>query len=88
MQDWIAVIGTAAAIVLPVFNIPLILRLRKRKTSNDFSLVWALGVWLCIVFMTPQALRSTDLTFRVFGALNLLFFSAVIFFILKYRSKT
>ena len=82
---WIEKIGVVSAIGLPLFNIPLILRLIKRKSSNDFSLSWALGVWTCIVLMTPQALRSPDATFRAFGVSNLLFFSVVTFLILKYR---
>jgi uncharacterized protein with PQ loop repeat len=87
VTDWISWIGTVAAVVLPVFNIPLILKLRQRKSSADLSLSWAIGVWVCIVLMTPQALRSTDFAFRAFGIVNIVFFSAVLFFILKYRPK-
>lgn len=87
MNDWIGSIGTVAAVALPLFNVPLILRLVKRKSSEDLSLSWALGVWGCILLMTPQALRSPDLTFKLFGIVNLVFFSAVVFFILKYRRK-
>ncbi len=76
-----------SGIALPLFNIPLILHLVKRKSSGDISLSWAMGVWICIVLMTPQALRSSELTFRVFGIMNLIFFSGVTFFILKYRRK-
>lgn len=87
MDDTIGKIGTLAAIVLPLFNIPLILHLVKRKSSEDISLSWAVGVWVCIVLMTPQALRSTDTTFRIFGIVNIIFFSAVAFFVLKYRMR-
>lgn len=87
MDAWIEKIGVISAIALPLFNIPLMLRLVRRKSSNDFSLVWALGVWACIVLMTPQAVRSTDAAFRVFGVFNLIFFSAVTFLILKYRHR-
>ncbi|HTL70845.1 MAG TPA: hypothetical protein VL404_06100 [Candidatus Eisenbacteria bacterium] len=85
--DIIQTVGTAAGIALPLFNIPLILRLLKRKSSADFSLSWALGVWVCIVLMTPQALRSTDVSFRTYGVVNIIFFSAVVFFVFKYRSR-
>ncbi len=85
MSVWIERIGAAAAIALPLFNIPLIIHLIKRKNSSDLNLTWAVGVWVCIVLMTPQALRSPDMTFRVFGVANLLFFSVVFFLILKYR---
>ena len=88
MEAWIQKIGTWSAIALPLFNIPLIIRLWKRKSSEDFSLSWALGVWVCIVLMTPQALRSTDEAFRAFGIVNILFFSVVTFLVVKYRRKS
>ena len=85
--DWIEKIGMIAAVTLPFFNIPMILRLLKRKSSEDFSLTWATGAWVCIVLMTPQALRSPDRTYRAFGVVNILFFSAVFFLVLRYRLK-
>lgn len=85
MSKWFEWIGIAAGIALPLFNIPLIVKLIKRKSSADLSLTWALGVWLSIIFMTPQALRSTDLAFKAFGIMNVIFFSVVTFFVLKYR---
>lgn len=85
MGDWIQIIGVIAGVVLPLFNIPLILRLIRRKSAEDFSISWAVGVWACIVLMTPQALRSQDLAFRLFGIVNIVFFTAVTFLILKYR---
>ena len=85
MDAWIERIGVVSAVVLPFFNIPLVLRLIQRKSSSDFSVSWAVGVWTCIALMTPQALRSQDAAFRAFGMLNLIFFSAVAFLILKYR---
>ena len=85
MDAWIEKIGMISALALPLFNIPLILRLVQRKSSGDFSVSWALGVWVCIGLMTPQALRSSDPAFRAFGAFNLLFFSIVTFLVLKYR---
>ncbi len=88
MDAWIEKIGMVSAVSLPFFNIPLILRLVRRKQAEDFSLSWALGVWICIVLMTPQALRSADPTFRAFGAVNFVFFSVVVFFILKYRRRS
>lgn len=85
--DWVEKLGVVSGIALPLFNIPLIVRLVRRKKADDFSISWALGVWVCIVLMTPQALRSSDPAFKVYGVVNLLFFSLVAFFILKYRSR-
>ena len=87
MESWIQKIGTLSAIALPLFNIPLIIRLWQRKSSKDFSVSWAVGVWVCIVLMTPQALRSSDEAFRAFGIVNILFFSIVAFLVVKYRHR-
>ncbi len=79
--------GTVASFLLPLFNIPLIFRIVKRKSSDDISAIWVVGVWICILFMTPAALTSSDVTFRVFGIMNVIFFSLVAFFALKYRGS-
>ena len=86
-MDWIQWMGIVASIALPLFNIPLIIKLIKRKNSGDLSLTWALGVWICIVLMTPQALVSKDFAFKAFGIMNIIFFTIVAFFVLKYRPK-
>ena len=88
MENWILKIGTLSAIALPLFNIPLIVRLLRRKSSEDFSLSWAIGVWVCIVLMTPQALRSSDVAFRAYGVVNILFFSVVAFLVVRYRRRS
>lgn len=81
----IETLGLAAAIVLPFFNIPLILRIRQRKSSCDISLAWALGVLGCLVAMLPAGLQSPDLVFRVFAVMNLGFFAAVVIQVFRYR---
>lgn len=87
MEHWIEKIGTLSAIALPFFNIPLILRLWQRKSSKEYSMTWTLGVWACIVLMTPQTMRSQDVAFRSFGLFNAIFFTVVAFLIVKYRQK-
>lgn len=77
--------GMVAGIVMPLFNIPLIYKIRKRKSSSDLSLTWALGVWSTIIIMTPSAILSTDPVFRIFGIANAILFSLVVIFVLKYR---
>lgn len=77
--------GLIAGVVLPFFNIPLILKMRKRNSSKDISMAWALGVWTCFFLMVPSALLSSDIVFRVFGIVNFVFFSVVVFHVLKYR---
>ncbi|MBF0483903.1 MAG: hypothetical protein HQL25_04260 [Candidatus Omnitrophica bacterium] len=80
-------IGFAAAVILPLFNIPLILRMIERKSSQDVSLVWAVGVWVCILLMAPSGFQSKDMVWRVFNVMNVVFFSAVALTTLNFRRK-
>ena len=81
----IQTIGLIAAVIMPLWNIPLIVRIAKRKSSKDISLPWALGVLACILLMLPAALTSPDIVLRVYGIANALFFTAVVIQILRYR---
>ena len=78
-------IALIAAIVLPLWNIPLILRIIKRRSSLDISIHWALGVWACFLLMAPEAFKSPDPVWRAFNIVNLILFSCVVFVILLYR---
>jgi len=86
-QEWIARVGLIAAIILPFWNIPLILRIIQRKSSADISLWWVLGVWTCIVLMFPAGLRSTDVVWRTFNIVNFVFFTGVVAVTLRYRKR-
>ena len=77
--------GVLAAIVLPLFNISLMLRIRRRKSSNDISIVWAIGVFSCVLLMLPSAILSKDLVFKLFAVMNVILFSGVVYHVLKYR---
>jgi len=81
-------IGLVAAIVLPLWNIPLIIRIIKRKSSQDISIHWALGVWTCFVLMAPSGFTSQDLVWRAFNIANLILFSLVVIFVLVYRRRS
>ena len=78
-------VAFVAAIVLPLFNIPLIMRIIQRRSSSDLSLWWVLGVWTCIVLMAPSGLQSEDIVWRVFNYGNVLLFTVVMVVTLKYR---
>ena len=78
-------VGLVAAVVLPFWNIPLILKIQQRKSSRDISMAWALGVFVCLLLMFPSGLRSPDPVFRVFTVVNLTLFSAVVFHVVRYR---
>ena len=87
-MEWYVSVGAVASFVLPFFNIPLILRILKRKSSDDISLTWVIGVWICVLLITPAALLSEDIVFKIFGFMNLILFSVVAFVVLKYRTWT
>ena len=78
-------IALIAAIILPLWNIPLIVRIIKRRSSKDISIPWALGVWVCFLLMAPEAIRSPDLVWRTFNIVNLVLFTAVVVVVLIYR---
>ena len=76
----------AAAIIMPLWNIPLISRILKRKSSEDISLFWVIGVWICIVAMLPSAIVSSDSILKTFGIANSVLFSGVLFTVIKFRN--
>ncbi len=84
MMDKIAMV---AAIILPLWNIPLIARIIKRRSSNDISRAWAVGVWVCFVLMFPAALKSPDRIYKMFSIVNMVLFSAVVTCTLIYHKK-
>jgi hypothetical protein len=71
-------ISFVAAVVLPLWNIPLIWRMIKRRSSADVSLMWAWGVWGCLLAMFPAGLRTSDAVFKVFTIVNFIFFTGVV----------
>lgn len=80
-------LGLWSSIALPFFNIPLMVRLYKRKSSEDLSLIWVVGVFLCLLGILPDALESQDFTYKVFGITNVSFYSGVTFLALYYRVR-
>ena len=78
-------IAFIAAIVLPLWNIPLIVRIIKRKSSADISVYWALGIWTCLLLMAPEGFTSSDPVWRAFNIANLTVFTAVVITVLLYR---
>ena len=78
-------VGMLAAILLPLWNIPLIVRIQRRKSSQDVSPSWALGVLACLLLMLPAGLGSPDAVFRAFTVANLVLFSFVVVQVFRYR---
>lgn len=87
MEIW-QKIGAFAAFLLPLFNIPMIVRILRRRSSADYSLVWALGVWSCCALMAPAGIASSDLAYRLLNIMNMIFFTAAaVCVVLFYKSK-
>ncbi|MSP37005.1 MAG: hypothetical protein EXR70_00765 [Deltaproteobacteria bacterium] len=81
----IEALGMVSGIVMPFFNIPLILRIVRRRSSEDISLVWVVGAWICVMGMVPQSLQSTDPVLMMFGIVNGLFFTGVFVSVLLFH---
>ena len=81
----IKLLGLVAALILPLWNIPLILKILRRKSSKDLSLWWTFGVWAALLLMLPSALVSDDFIFKVFNIANLLIFTVVVAIVVRYR---
>ncbi|MBN1353661.1 MAG: hypothetical protein JW994_03200 [Candidatus Omnitrophica bacterium] len=80
-------IAFLAAVILPLWNIPLMARIIKRKSSEDVSILWAVGVWTCFALMAPSAFFSPDRVWRAFSIVNFILFTAVVIVVLAYRVK-
>ncbi len=78
-------VGLAAAIVLPFWNIPLIVKIQRRRSSKDMSLSWTLGVWVCLLLMLPSGLASSDTVFKTFTIINIMLFSGVVVQVLRFH---
>lgn len=85
-HETIKIVGVVASVILPLFNIPLILKIRKTGSSKDFSLTWTFGIMGCTLLMFPSVLLTNDIVFKAFGIINIVTFSIVMFYILKYHS--
>lgn len=78
-------VGLAASIGLPLWNIPLIIRIIKRHSSADISMAWVMGVWTCSLLMAPSGFISKDIVWRSFSIVNLILFTGVVIAVFKYR---
>ena len=84
-SHWAETLGYVSSISLPLFNIPLMIHLVRRKSSKDLSLTWVLGVFFCLGGMLPAGFQSVDPIFRIFSFLNFAFFAGVTFLTLYFR---
>jgi hypothetical protein len=78
-------IGLISSVVMPLFNIPLIVRIVQRRSSADISMSWAMGVWVCCLLMAPSGFTSQDIIWRTFNIVNLVLFTGVVIAVWRYR---
>jgi len=76
-----------AAIILPFWNMPLIIRIVKRRSSADISLLWAFGVWTCLLLMVPKGLTSKDIVFKAFTISNFILFSITVIIVTAFHKQ-
>ena len=81
----IKMLGMFSAVAMPFFDIPLIARIVRRKSSEDISLVWTVGIYACILGMLSSSLLSPDPILVAFGIVNTLLFTAVVVAVFYYR---
>ncbi len=82
MIQTVALVGSIA---LPLCNIPLIIKIIRRKSSRDVSMEWAVGVWICLLLMAPAGLVSPDFVWKTYTIINFVLFSVVMVVVLIYR---
>ena len=80
-------VGLAASIALPLWNIPLIIKIVKRRSSVDISMAWVMGVWICSLLMAPSGFMSKDIIWKSFNIINVILFTGVVIVVLKYRKN-
>jgi uncharacterized protein with PQ loop repeat len=78
-------LALVASVVMPLWNIPLMVKIFRRKSSKDMSVYWAGGVWLCMLLMLPWAFLTRDVVLKVFSFVNFILFSGVAFAVFRYR---
>jgi uncharacterized protein with PQ loop repeat len=81
----VRIIGLLAAVILPFFNIPLIVKIIRRRSSMDISMSWVMGVWICSLLMFPSGVTSTDLVWRCYNIVNLVLFTGVVIAVWRHR---
>ena len=81
----IQILGMVSGILMPLFNLPLMLRIIRRRSSQDISLVWVVGVWFCVIGLLPSSLQSPDPILFAFGVVNALLFSGVFLSVLYFH---
>jgi len=85
MPNW-DTIAFWAGVVLPLWDIPLILHIIRRKSSADISVVWMWGLWGSSVLMAPSSwLERTNPASIAFNIVNVAALTVLLIVVMKYR---
>ena len=82
------ILALVASVVMPIWNIPLIVKILQRRSSHDLSLSWLWGVWGCMLLMVPWAFVTRDIVLKAFSFVNFILFSGVVVVVMKYRGPS
>jgi uncharacterized protein with PQ loop repeat len=80
-------VGFWAGVMLPLWDIPLIVRVIRRKSSADISLLWTWGLWLSSVFMAPSSFLVHNPMAMAFNIVNVTTLTVVLIAVVKYRKE-
>lgn len=78
-------ISTIAAAVLPLFDIPLILHIMKRRSSKDISVLWAVGLWVTSIALAPAGILNPNWASKLFNIVNVIMLTILVVVVWKYR---
>lgn len=88
LPKFVEMIGLVSATAMPFWNIPLIIRIWRRKSSKDISMAWVIGVWICVMGMLPSSIVSNDMVLKTFGIINAVLFSLVFITVFKFHGNS
>lgn len=78
-------VGLWAGAILPLWDIPLMVRIIRRQSSSDISLFWAWGIWLSSVLMAPSSFVVANKIAMVFNIVNVTTLTALLMIVVKYH---
>lgn len=88
-MQFVEYVPMVAAAALPLFDIPLIVRIVRRRSSADISVSWIVGLWVCSVGMAPAAIiSSNDMVWKIFNVVNVILLTGVLLAVIYFRNGT